>query len=36
MEAKTIWYTSNFGNVYYDNKVIAYVTKDENGNYIYK
>lgn len=36
MEAKTIWYTLNFGKVYYDNKAIAYVTKNENGNYIYK
>ena len=33
---KIVWYTSDFGRVYYDNKLVAYATKDEKGNIIYK
>lgn len=33
---KIVWYTKDFGRVYYKNKLIAYITKDENGNIIYK
>ena len=33
---KIVWYTQDFGRVYYDNKLVAYATKDENGKIIYK
>lgn len=33
---KIVWYTNNFGRVYYENKLIAYITKDGNGNIVYK
>ena len=33
---KIIWYSNTFGRVYYDNKLVAYATKDEKGNIIYK
>ena len=33
---KIVWYSNTFGRVYYDNKLVAYATKDEKGNITYK
>ena len=33
---KIIWYTHNRGKAYLYNKLVAYVTRDANGNIIYK
>lgn len=33
---KIIWYTRNKGKAYIYNKLVAYVTKDANGNVIFK